>query len=70
MRKIRCCYECTNRHTACHDTCEEYKAEKALINEERKHIQRQMAEQADLDTYFVDKAMAMKRDARYMRPKK
>nr|DAV49127.1 MAG TPA: hypothetical protein [Caudoviricetes sp.] len=28
---ITCCLNCTSRHTACHDTCEKYKAEKKRL---------------------------------------
>ena len=44
MRRIECCYECTKRGVGCHTTCEEYKAEKAKLDEETKVIKKRKDE--------------------------
>lgn len=33
-----CCYECENRHTACHDSCDKYKQVKAEYEAKKKRI--------------------------------
>lgn len=38
MLKVTCCHHCENRHTACHDTCEEYLAIKAENEKVREKI--------------------------------
>mgnify|MGYP006898258472 FL=1 len=35
---ITCCHNCTSRHTACHDTCEKYKAEKKDFEERKAFV--------------------------------
>ena len=35
---ITCCHNCTSRHTACHDTCEKYKAEKKDFDERKAFV--------------------------------
>ena len=37
-RMITCCHNCTSRHTACHDTCEKYKAEKQDFGERKAFV--------------------------------
>ena len=37
-RMITCCHNCTSRHTACHDTCEKYKAEKKDFEERKAFV--------------------------------
>ena len=37
-RMITCCLNCTSRHTACHDTCEKYKAEKKDFEERKAFV--------------------------------
>lgn len=36
--KITCCKDCSERHTACHDTCPKYLEEKAKNREEAERI--------------------------------
>ena len=36
--KIGCCFECPERHPACHDTCEKYKEARQRWLEERHYI--------------------------------
>lgn len=35
---ITCCLNCTSRCTACHDTCEKYKAEKKDFEERKAFV--------------------------------
>lgn len=35
---ITCCLNCKSRHTACHDTCEKYKAEKKDFEERKAFV--------------------------------
>lgn len=35
---ITCCLNCTSRCTACHDTCEKYKAEKKDLEERKAFV--------------------------------
>ena len=37
-RMITCCHNCTSHHTACHDTCEKYKAEKKDFEERKAFV--------------------------------
>ena len=38
---VRCCRECTERHTACHDACERYLKEKAEAKKEKEWMKKQ-----------------------------
>ena len=35
---FKCCIDCTDRHLACHDTCERYLKVKAQHDEEKRKI--------------------------------
>lgn len=37
---ITCCHNCTSRHTACHDTCEQYKEEKADFENRKEFVRK------------------------------
>lgn len=36
MGKVTCCRDCTERHPACHDTCERYAEQKRQAEETKK----------------------------------
>ena len=39
MSEMSPCKGCTNRHTACHDSCDKYKAWRDFENAKKKHFQ-------------------------------
>ncbi len=41
--KIQCCKDCAERHMGCHGTCDRYKAETAVLEEEKQARQRRYA---------------------------
>jgi hypothetical protein len=55
MPTIHCCKDCIppKRHTACHDTCEEYKKEKAELEAKKKWIKE--TAHPKLSSYDFDK---------------
>jgi hypothetical protein len=53
MAAIKCCKDCTKRHAKCHSECEEYKADKARYEEEKKKYR--IANQAE---YFLRDTLA------------
>lgn len=38
MKEIAPCKDCTEKHLACHDSCEKYKAWKDRYNAQQKHL--------------------------------
>ena len=50
-KNVTCCYECQERHPACHDHCEKYISEKAEYNERQQMIKDARARQHDLDAF-------------------
>lgn len=37
---ITCCHNCTSRKPACHDTCEQYKAEKEDLENRKEFVRK------------------------------
>lgn len=61
--KIGCCYGCEERHHACHDTCEKYINEKAILLDEREAIKAERNKTKAFDSYHfaaTKKAMIKK----------
>lgn len=57
---IDCCYGCTERHTACHDTCETYKRKKAEWEETKAKIK-----ESECDEFYLHKLESIKMSRRY-----
>ena len=52
MRKIKCCYECTERHIGCHATCERYVAERKATD--------YVKDENSIYNYYRDKNIKLK----------
>ena len=55
------CYECKNRHYACHDTCEIYQKARNEWIERKKTIRRNKGLYYSLNKYEVTKTEQLKR---------
>ena len=54
MAKIKCCYNCADRHRACQDTCEKLQEEKDRLDAENKNRRKR----ARLERDFLNLASA------------
>lgn len=53
-KKIECCRDCQKRHAGCHSTCEDYKREKAELEELRSAMQAQKDSDTIYASYHID----------------
>ena len=66
MAKIKCCYNCAERHRACQDTCEKLQEEKDRLDAENQ----KRRDRARLERDFLNLATARsdkKRDQKHLR---
>lgn len=66
MAKIKCCYNCAERHRACQDTCEKLQEEKERLDAENQ----KRRDRARLERDFLNLATARsdkKRDQKHLR---
>lgn len=59
--KITCCKSCTDRHTACHDTCPKYLDEKAKNREEATKIYQAKQDSRINDDFHYQAVAKMKK---------
>lgn len=59
--KIICCKDCSDRHTACHDTCPKYLEEKAKNREEVVKMYRAKRTNNLIDSVHNESVYKMKR---------
>ena len=52
---IKCCKDCTERYPACHDHCQQYRAEKKKNDDIVDKYRKQMSGQRQLDVMGVEK---------------
>lgn len=52
--KIECCYKCQKRCPGCHSTCEDYKTEKAELDETNAAQRKQYEAKNNLDRSLFD----------------
>lgn len=59
--RISCCYQCEDRHMACHDSCEKYLNEKSEYLAEQEIIKKSKTDEYQIRSFKLD---AMKRNLR------
>ena len=52
--KIECCYQCQNRCPGCHSTCEDYKTQRAELDDTREAHRKQVEAKNGLDCFLYD----------------
>ena len=61
MLTFECCIDCTDRHRACHDTCERY----SKIKAENEKIRKDIIDENILVSYGEDKRKALRKYTKY-----
>lgn len=57
-----CCYQCEERHYACHDTCATYLKAKAEREERLRVIKEAKAERKRIDSFHYDQVLKRKKE--------
>ena len=59
-----CCFECPERHPACHDTCEKYKAAKDVWEAKKRSIKKVRDKYKDYDGFKIETVQRTKKHMR------
>ncbi len=63
--KIECCYECQKRRPGCHSTCEDYKTQRAEMDETREAHRKQVEAKIVLDGFLYDSIQRCSKRSHY-----
>lgn len=68
--KIECCLNCQKRSGGCHSTCEEYKKQRAELDETNAEILKKKETQKSIDTAMFDSMDKYRKTSDYRRKRR